>query len=150
MRQEEKVEFVVTGAMTNLAILLHAFPDVKERIKGVTIMGGAIGLGNWSPAAEFNIIVDPEAAAVVMRSGLPLTMVPLEVTHTVLATDPVFEEFAKLPSSFGQKLTPLFRYFQKKYKEDQDFDYPAVHDPCTIYYLLRPEDFECRRAYVEI
>ena len=59
LAQPEKVEFVVTGAMTNLAILLRAFPDIKEKINGVTIMGGAIGPGNWSPAAEFNILVDP-------------------------------------------------------------------------------------------
>jgi pyrimidine-specific ribonucleoside hydrolase len=62
MACEDRVEFVVTGAMTNLAILLRGFPDIRDRINAVTIMGGAIGLGNWSPAAEFNILVDPEAA----------------------------------------------------------------------------------------
>lgn len=67
----------MTGAMTNLAILLKAFPDIKVKIRGITIMGGAIGLGNWSPAAEFNILVDPEAAQVVFDAGLPLVMVPL-------------------------------------------------------------------------
>jgi pyrimidine-specific ribonucleoside hydrolase len=73
--------------MTNLAILLKAFPDIKNRIFGITIMGGAIGLGNWSAAAEFNILVDPEAASIVFSQGLPLTMVPLEVTHTVAVTE---------------------------------------------------------------
>jgi purine nucleosidase len=58
--------------------------------------------------------------------------------------------FGQLPSSFGQKLTPLFRYFQKKYKEDQDFEFPVAHDPCTLYYLLRPQDFKSRQAFVEI
>ena len=72
--------------MTNLAILLKAFPDIKSNINAITFMGGAIGLGNWSPAAEFNILVDPEAASIVMASELPITMVPLEVSHTVLAT----------------------------------------------------------------
>lgn len=65
-------------------------------------------------------------------------MVPLEVTHTVAATEDVFKEFDSLQSSFGKKMTPLFRYFQKSYKESQDFDYPLAHDPCTIYYLLHP------------
>ena len=77
-------------------------------------------------------------------------MVPLEVTHTVEVSEYVFDEFGKLPSSFGQKLTPLFRYFQKMYKNNQDFDYPLAHDPCTIHYLLHPEDFQARKACVEI
>lgn len=71
------MEFVVTGALTNLAIILRAFPDINSHIRGVTLMGGAIGQGNWSPAAEFNILVDPEAASIVFGSGLPVTMIPL-------------------------------------------------------------------------
>jgi purine nucleosidase len=65
-------------------------------------------------------------------------MVPLEVTHTMEATEEIFSEFAQLTSSFGKKITPLFRYFQKRYKEDQDFDFPVAHDPSTIHYLLHP------------
>ena len=143
-----KVDFIVTGAMTNLAILLKAFPDIKDKINTVTIMGGAIGLGNWSPAAEFNILVDPEAAAIVFAAGLPLTMVPLEVTHTVFVSEEIFGEIGQLQSSFGQKLSPLFRYFQKQYKINQDFDFPVAHDPCTIHYLLHPKDFTSRPAFV--
>lgn len=90
MAEPEKVDFVVTGAMTNLAILLRAFPDVKDRLRAITVMGGAIGLGNWSPAAEFNILVDPEAAAIVLAQGVPVTMVPLEVTHTVAVSEEIF------------------------------------------------------------
>jgi inosine-uridine nucleoside N-ribohydrolase len=141
---------VVTGALTNLAIILQAFPDISTHIRGITLMGGAIGLGNWSPAAEFNILVDPEAASIVFQSGLPITMVPLEVTHTVEVTEAIFADFGKLASSFGQKLTPLFRYFQLKYKEDQEFEFPVAHDPCTIHYLLQPQDFKTRPAYVEV
>ena len=72
------------------------------------------------------------------------------MTHTVEVSEEVFDEFSKLPSAFGQKLTPLFRYFQKQYKMNQDFDFPLAHDPCTIHYLLHPEDFKARRACVEI
>lgn len=103
--------------MTNLAILLRAFPDIKKHIRAITMMGGAIGLGNISPAAEFNVYVDPEAAAIVFKSCIPITMVPLEVTHTVLVCNIIFGELGKLASSFGQKLVPLMRYFQRKYKE---------------------------------
>ena len=83
MNHDKKVDFVVTGAMTNLALLLKTFPLIKKQLNGITIMGGAIGMGNWSPAAEFNILVDPEAAKIVMNCGIKVTMIPLEVTHTV-------------------------------------------------------------------
>lgn len=79
-------------------------------------MGGAIGLGNWTPAAEFNILVDPEAATIVFNSGIRVNVIPLEVSHTVLITEEVFEEFGKMKSQFGQKLIKLMRYFQLKYK----------------------------------
>jgi inosine-uridine nucleoside N-ribohydrolase len=132
------VEFVVTGALTNLAILLRGFPDIRTHIRGITLMGGAIGLGNWTPAAEFNMLVDPEAAAFVFSCGLPITMVPLEVTHTVAVNGEVFSELGKLSSSFGQKLVPLMRHFQVKYKQQEGFEFPVAHDPCTIHYLLHP------------
>ena len=79
--------------MTNLAILLKAFPDMKDKIKAITVMGGAIGMGNWSPAAEFNILVDPEAAHIVVNAGLPMVVIPLEVTHTVEADEAIFKAF---------------------------------------------------------
>lgn len=81
---EDRVKFVVTGAMTNLAILIKAFPDILTKIQSITIMGGAVGLGNITPSAEFNIFVDPESASIVFNSGVKVTMIPLEVTHTAL------------------------------------------------------------------
>jgi inosine-uridine nucleoside N-ribohydrolase len=86
----------------------------------------------------------------VINSSIPLTFVPLEVTHTVEVRDEVFEKLSKLASDFGKKLTPMLRHFQKRYKENENFDYPVAHDPCTIYYLLRPEDFQTRKVFVEI
>ena len=77
MENPNKIDFVVTGAMTNLSLLLKVFPNIKEKISTITIMGGAIGLGNWSPSAEFNILVDPEAASIVFGSGIKVTMIPL-------------------------------------------------------------------------
>lgn len=74
----------------------------------------------------------------VFKEGLPITMVPLEVTHTVVATEDIFLEFEKLTSSFGKKMSPMFRHFQRRYKEMEDFDFPVAHDPCAIYYLLHP------------
>ncbi len=92
MEQSEPIDFVVTGANTNLAILLKAFPKIKNKIKKITIMGGAIGSGNKTPAAEFNLFVDPESAAVIFNSGILVNVIPLEVTHTVLITEEIFQE----------------------------------------------------------
>ena len=82
--------------------------------------------------------MDPEAASIVFNCGIEVTMIPLEVTHTVLIDEDVFTNVQNLSSSFGKKLYDLFKFFQVKYKESQDFDFPVAHDPCTIYYLLHP------------
>lgn len=113
-------------------------------------MGGAIGLGNWSPAAEFNIYVDPEAAHIVFNCGVKVNMIPLDLTHTVQMNEKVFEEVKEINTDFSKKVYDLFRYFQKSYKQSQDFDFPPVHDPCTIYYLLNPNKFTGRDCFVEI
>lgn len=86
MKASQKVHWVNTGSMTNLAIMTQAFPEIKNKLESITMMAGAIGLGNWSPAAEFNVLLDPIASAIVFSSGIPITLVPLEVTHTALVT----------------------------------------------------------------
>jgi len=88
------VTFVATGCLTNLALLLSVYPEVAEVLEEIIIMGGSTGRGNTGPAAEFNIQVDPEAAAIVFSAGIPLTMVPLDVTHTTLVTDAVLQAVA--------------------------------------------------------
>lgn len=94
--------------------------------------------------------MDPEAAAIVFNCGIRVNVIPLEVSHTVLITEEIFEEFALMKSEFSKKLIKLMRYFQIKYKESQNFEFPVAHDPCTIYYLLHPEDFKGQNAHVEI
>jgi inosine-uridine nucleoside N-ribohydrolase len=87
MAAEGKVCFVNTGSLTNLAILLSSHPDLKDKLQEISIMGGAIGEGNITPAAEFNIFFDPIAAKETLSYGIPYTIVPLEVTHTVRANE---------------------------------------------------------------
>ncbi|HBL8930507.1 TPA: nucleoside hydrolase, partial [Enterobacter hormaechei] len=77
----EPVTLVATGPQTNVALLLNSHPELHSNIARIVIMGGAMGLGNWTPAAEFNIFVDPEAAEIVFQSGLPIVMAGLDVTH---------------------------------------------------------------------
>lgn len=129
--------------------MVLAFPELKSKLEGISMMAGSIGLGNWSPAAEFNVLLDPIAASIVFSSGIPITLVPLEVTHTALVTESVFEQFARLPAKdFGETLVKLYRKFQQNYLETQNFAYPPAHDPCAVYYLLEPQNFEGDRKSV--
>lgn len=110
-------------------------------------MAGAIGLGNWSPAAEFNVLVDPLAAAIVFQSKIPIIMVPLEVTHTALITEDIFQAFKELPNKkLGSILYDLNRVFQKNYKDTQNFNFPPAHDPCAMFFLLEMEAFQGRKV----
>ena len=96
MASERPVSLVATGALTNVALMLQLFPEAKPHIREVVLMGGAVGVGNRGSVMEFNILCDPEAAAVVFESGLKVVMVPLEVTHTALITEAVLEEIRAL------------------------------------------------------
>ncbi|ODN00309.1 Inosine-uridine-preferring nucleoside hydrolase [Orchesella cincta] len=92
----KKVTVVLTGAQTNFAFAIRMYPELKDNIEKVIFMGGAIGLGNTGIAAEFNIQIDPEAASIVFHSGLPLVMIPLEVTHKVLVRNNILEKLANI------------------------------------------------------
>ncbi|CAG9329123.1 unnamed protein product [Blepharisma stoltei] len=144
----QKVRLVGTGCLTNIALLLVLYPDVKSMID-ISIMGGAIGIGNISPSAEFNILLDPEAAKIVFESGVDLVMIPLEVTHTALVTNEVLQKIGN-STPFTAKICELLNYFRKNYKEVFDFADPPLHDPLAIAYVLRPDLFTGRSMRVDI
>ena len=135
---ERPLTIVAVGPLTNIALALERQPGVVERIDRIAIMGGAIGLGNWTPSAEFNIYADPEAAAAVIGSGVPITLVPLEVTHLALATDAVIERIGALGSAVSQMAVALMRYFAETYERVFGFEAPAVHDPCAVAAVIDP------------
>lgn len=119
-------------------------------------MGGAIGTGNINPVSEFNILLDPEAASIVFEAGIPLTMVPLEVTHTALFTPEVEQSIKAVCSDsphaaqFGQCIVELMSFFRATYVEVFRFVHPPVHDPCAVAWLLSPEKFETKSLRVDI
>jgi pyrimidine-specific ribonucleoside hydrolase len=129
---------VAVGPLTNVATLLREHPDAATRIDRISVMGGAIGLGNWSPSAEFNILADPEAAEIVVGSGIPLTLVPLEVTHQALATEPVLARISALGTPVAAIADALLRFFTDTYREVFGFEAPAVHDPCAVAAVIDP------------
>ncbi|QNP93865.1 nucleoside hydrolase [Corynebacterium wankanglinii] len=138
MREEPgTVTLVPTGPLTNIALAARLEPRIVSRVKEVVLMGGAYGAGNYTPSAEFNIAVDPEAAAIVFGEAWRVVMVGLDLTHQALATPEVEARFAALGTSAGD-FVGLIDAFRRNYKDAQGFDNPPVHDPCAVAYVIDP------------
>ena len=139
------------GPLTNIATALTRAPDITERIQQIVLMGGAyFEVGNITPAAEFNIYVDPQAADIVMRSGVDIVIMPLDVTHKALVTKPRNDAFRALGSAVGHAVAEMTDFFERFDKEKYGSTGAPLHDPCVTAYLIRPELFEGRRINVEI
>ena len=139
------------GPLTNIAQAMIQAPDIVERIQEIILMGGAyFEVGNVTPAAEFNIYVDPEAAKKVFSSGVPITVLPLDVTHQVLTTKTRMDKVRNIGNRTGKEVANLTTFFERFDKEKYGLDGAPLHDPCVIAYLLEPEIFEGRFINVEI
>jgi inosine-uridine nucleoside N-ribohydrolase len=138
---------VAVGPLTNVALLLARYPEARpERI---VLMGGSIGLGNVTPAAEFNIWADPEAAARVFESGLELTMVGLDVTHQALLLD-ADAEHLRASGRTGQMVAELYDFFHRFHRDTYGFGGSPIHDAVAVAYAFRPELMETKRCHVAI
>ncbi|WP_139463225.1 pyrimidine-specific ribonucleoside hydrolase RihA [Aeromonas veronii] len=144
----QPVTLVPTGPLTNIALLLAAHPELKPKIARIVLMGGAAGAGNWTPAAEFNIYVDPEAADMVFKSGIPITMCGLDVTHEAQVMEEDIERVRAITNPVAQCVAGLLDFFMIYHRDPKwGFAGAPLHDPCTIAWLLAPELFhgvECR------
>lgn len=139
------------GPLTNIAMALVKAPEIAGQIHELVLMGGAgFELGNVTPAAEFNIHVDPHAAAIVMNSGIPITMIPLDVTHQVLSTPLRIEALRSLENSCGRAVAALLGSFEKNRRAKFGSRARALHDPSVIAYLVRPTLYEGRDVNVAI
>jgi inosine-uridine nucleoside N-ribohydrolase len=149
-REREGLVVVATGPLTNVATALGRDPGLAGRLRRVVLMGGAIGLGNVTPAAEFNIGADAEAARAVFESGVPITMVPLETTHQALATPAVMGRIAALDFPLAHLCVELLEFFTETYLRVFGFAAPAVHDPCALAWLIDPTMVPARPMHVAI
>jgi inosine-uridine nucleoside N-ribohydrolase len=150
MASSDEVTLVPTGPLTNIAAAIRREPAIVPRIKAISLMGGAIGLGNTTPAAEFNIWCDPEAAAVVFACGRPVTMVPLEVTHQALATDDILSRLRESGRTVANVVADLLVFFADTYRNVFGFSSPPVHDPCAVAAIIEPDILRTHAMHVEI
>ena len=139
------------GPLTNIATALRRAPDIAERIAEIVLMGGGyFEGGNITPAAEFNIYVDPQAADAVFRCGAPIVVMPLDVTHKALVTKPRNDAFRALDTPVGLAVAQMTDFFERFDKEKYGSEGAPLHDPCVTAYLISPDLFSGRHINVEI
>lgn len=131
----EPVTLVATGPLTNVALLLTRYPEVETRIERIVLMGGAYGEGNVTPAAEFNIWVDPEAAHRVFTSGVSLAMVGLDVTHRALM-EPVHANRLAQAGAAGRLVADLYGFFSHFHQSAYGWTGSPIHDAVAVAHVI--------------
>lgn len=145
------ITLVAIGPLTNVAVAFAMAPDIIDRLEDLVIMGGAgFEPGNITPAAEFNIYVDPHAARAVFESGVRLTMFGLDVTHQMLITPDRLKAFAEKGGRVGVVVADLLDFFNQYDIGKYGWDGAPLHDPCTIAYLINPGLFKWRDMHVVV
>jgi purine nucleosidase len=146
----EPITIAALGPLTNLAIALIQAPTIANKIERLVIMGGAIAYGNVTPTAEFNIYVDPHAAQVVFSSGIPITLISLDITHQVLTTADRIETLQAVGTPVCTAAAGMLRYYGTFDAFRYGIPGSPLHDPCVVVYLLRPDLFRGEDLYVAI
>lgn len=150
LQSDEKITMVTTGPMTNLALAMKIEPKIIERIEEVILMGGSIQHGNVSPAAEFNILADPEAAHIVFHSGCKVKMFGLDVTRQVLVLPEVIDRMKTIHNKASVLFEKLMNVFNENQKRVFGFPGGPLHDPVTIAYLIDPTVVELTHMHCDI
>lgn len=144
------VTLVPTGGLTNIALAVRREPRLAELVQEVVLMGGGYHTGNWSAVAEFNIKIDPEAAHIVFNETWPLLMVGLDLTHQALATTEVVERITTIGTKPAQFVVELLEFFAGTYREAQGFEFPPVHDPCAVAYVIDQAVMTTQRVPLDV
>ena len=148
---ENSISLCPLGPLTNIASAILKQPKIVSRIKKIVLMGGAyFEVGNITPAAEFNIFVDPDAAKIVFEAGIDMVVMPLDVTHKALVTEKRNEAFRQLKSPVGIAVAEMTDFFERFDKEKYGSSGAPLHDPCVTAYLIDPKIFSGKNINVEI
>ncbi|HEB29262.1 MAG TPA: nucleoside hydrolase [Spirochaetes bacterium] len=150
MKADEKVTVIATGPLTNIAVLLLKSAQIKEKIERIIIMGGAVYESNITPSAEFNIYVDPEAAGIVLNSGIPVTMVTLDVSNKAIFTLEDIDNIKSLNGKVSRVVSGLLRFFAEANIKSFGFEGAPLHDPITVAYAVDPDIIETELYHVDI
>ncbi|ALA95714.1 nucleoside hydrolase [Leptotrichia sp. oral taxon 212] len=150
MNSDEKVTLVPTGPLTNIGMAIRFEPRIIEKINRIVLMGGSYQLGNMTPAAEFNILADPDAAHIVFSSGVKIVMMGLDLTRQASATKEVVEKIKSLNNKASKLFVDLMEFFAASQKNVYGWSAPPVHDPTTIAYIIDPECIEVKPMFCEI
>jgi purine nucleosidase len=142
-----EVTLVATAPLTNVAMALRREPRIAAAVREVVLMGGSFTRGNQTPAAEFNVYADPEAAAVVFEAGWPVTMVGLDLTHQARLTPDVLERIAAVGTPLAGIVTELMRFYGRRYVAP---DGAPLHDPCAVARVIDPALVGCRDGFVAV
>lgn len=146
---DEKVTIITTGAQTNIGALLLSHPELKDKIELISTMGGGLRNGNWTSGAEFNILVDPEAAYNVYHSGVPLQMCGLDVTERALVYPEDWQRIRELNNPVAEVVAGWFDFFFI-HVSSLGWKGATTHDPCAVMSILHPEIFTIKDYYVDI
>ena len=148
---KHSVTLVPTGPLSNIGSAIEKEPKILRRVKEIVVMGGAMREGgNRSPSAEFNILVDPQAAEIVFACGRPITVMGLDVTHQVLSTRERVERIRAVGNGVAEATAGMLGYFHRYDSKKYGTEGAPLHDPCTIAWLLKPELFETRRCNLSV
>lgn len=145
-----EITLVPTGPLTNIAVALRKEPRIASRVREVVLMGGSYTRGNVTPAAEFNVYVDPEAASAVFAAGWPLTMIGLDVTHMANATAEVLARVGALGTEVSGAVVGMLAFYRDRQLHEFGTAAPHVHDPCAVACVARPDLVSLSEARVEV
>ncbi len=149
VKAKGRLKLIAVGPLTNVAIAILKYPDLHQYLDEIVMMGGSTGIGNHGAYGEFNIWVDPEAADIVFKAGIPLTMVGLNVTMATGITAEELEDILAIECKHSQEVTELFRFMQASYKK-LGHDFVAIHDALAVAYVMDKEVLSCKPYYVTI
>jgi purine nucleosidase len=145
-----EITLVPTGPLTNIALAMRLEPKIIDRVQEVVLMGGAYLQGNVTPAAEFNIIADPEAAAAVFAADWTVTMVGLDLTHQAVATPEVKERIRAIGTPVSQVVVEWLDFFGRTYSEVWKMPYPPIHDACAVARVADPDTVDVQEAFIVV
>lgn len=150
LEESGEITLVPTGPLTNIAIALLKEPKIKNKISEIVLMGGAVFDSNITPASEFNIFVDPDAAKIVFESGIPITMVGLDVTNRALLSFTDIDKLEKMNGKVSRLIAPLLRFFAYTNKEVFGFDGAPLHDALAVACLINRKVIKTNAFHVDI